>query len=100
MSPTTAAEDRADAVRTLTWYLQRRDQTPAADRPDPEVDAGEAVQALLARGWRRTAARPALPWEPTPGDTPADPTTVRQRAAQARAALTRPNTASTEETDL
>jgi hypothetical protein len=83
----TTDTDRADAVRTLTWYLTRRDQTAQADRADAEVDAAEILQALLARGWRRTAAEPAPPWMPTRGPR-ADPDAVHRHAAAARAALT------------
>lgn len=99
MSPSTSSTDRADAVDAVAWYLRRRDQTPATDRSDPELDAGEIVQALMLRGWRRTAARIAPAWTPDPNATPADPDTVRQRAAQARAGLARPTPATTEETD-
>lgn len=84
----TTNPDRADAMRTVAWYLTQRDRTPTADRPDAEIDAAEIVHALMVRGWRRTAARPALPWEPDPqSSTPANPETVRTVAAQARAAL-------------
>ncbi|WP_160051443.1 hypothetical protein [Nocardiopsis sp. FR26] len=94
MSPT-ADTDRADAVRAVAWYLAQRDRTPSAERPDPDVAAAEIVQALYARGWRRTAAQPAPPWMPTrqQGERAA-PDTVRQHAARARANLARP----TEET--
>ncbi|WP_435109412.1 hypothetical protein [Nocardiopsis synnemataformans] len=91
MSPTTDT-DRADAVRAATWYLTRRDQTPASARPDPEVDAAELVQALWARGWRRTVVQAAPPWMPTPPGQRADPDAVHRHAAEARAALTRQET--------
>ena len=100
MSPSTSSTDRADAVDAVAWYLRRRDQTPATDRADPDIDAGEIVQALMLRGWRCTAARIAPAWAPDPNATPADPDTVRQRAAQARAGLNRPTTpTNAEETD-
>ena len=99
MSPSTTSTDREDAIRALTWYIRRRDQTPAAERADDDIEAGEMVQALMLRGWRRTAARPALPWQPDPGGERADPDTVRQRAAEARAGLNRTAPASTQEND-
>lgn len=97
MSPSTTNPDREDAVRAVAWYLRRRDQTPAADRADADLDSAEIVQALMLRGWRRTAARIAPAWTPDPDAVPADPDTVRQRAAQARAGLNRTTPPSTEE---
>ena len=89
MSPSTTNPDRADAIDTVTWYLRRRDQTPATDRADADIDAAEIVQALMLRGWRRTEARQRPPWMPDLSvGAPADPDTVHQRAAQARASLT------------
>ncbi|GAA1470221.1 hypothetical protein NE857_31465 [Nocardiopsis exhalans] len=96
MSPSTTSADRAEAIDAVAWYLTRRDQTPAAERADPEIEAAEIVQALMVRGWRRTEARPALPWQPDPTGRPADPADVHRHAAQARAALTQ-TTTSTEE---
>lgn len=98
MSPSTTNPDRADAVDAVAWYLRRRDQTPAADRADVDIEAAEIVQALMLRGWRRTEARHRPPWMPdmTEG-VPADPDTVRARAAQARAGLNRTTPPSTEE---
>lgn len=92
MSPSTSSTDRADAVDAVAWYLRRRDQTPATERTDVDLEAGEIVQALMLRGWRCTAARIAPAWAPDPDAVPADPDTVRQRAAQARAGLARPTT--------
>lgn len=84
--------DRADAVRAVAWYLAQRDRTPPAERPDVDVDAAEIVQALHARGWRRTAAQPSPPWMPTHTGQRADPDTAHRGAAAARAALTRQET--------
>lgn len=89
MSPSTPNADRADANKAVAWYIAQRDQTPRAECPDPDITAGEIVQALMLRGWRRTAARAAPAWTPDPTATPADPATVRARAAQARAGLAR-----------
>lgn len=97
MSPSTTSADRAEAVDAVAWYIAQRDLQTRSERPDPDHTAAEIVQSLMVRGWRCTAARPALPWQPTPGDTPADPDTVRRRAAQARAALTQPTTTTSAE---
>lgn len=96
MSPT-ADTDRADAVRAITWHLTRRDQTPATDRADADLAAAEILQALTARGWRRTAAQPAPPWMPAPPGERATPDTVRRHAQAAREALTRPQETTTDE---
>lgn len=88
---------RADAVRTLTWYLTRRDQTAPADRADAEVDAAEAVQALWARGWRPTAVQPTPPWLPNPSGDRAAPDAVHRHAAAAREALARSAQEATDE---
>lgn len=100
MSPSTTNPDREDATKAIAWYLYRRDRTPATDRTDPDLEAGEIVQALMLRGWRRTEARQRPPWMPDLTEaTPADPDTVRARAAEARAGLTRPNPSPTQETE-
>ena len=79
--------DRRDAERAVTWYLTRRDQTTATARADADDDAAEIVQALWARGWRRTVNQAAPPWMPSTGRR-ADPADVPRLAAEARAALT------------
>lgn len=99
MSPSTTNLDRADAVDAVAWYIAQRDQTARADRPDPDITANEVVQALMLRGWRCTAARIAPAWTPDPDAVPADPDTVRQRAAQARAGLNRTTTTPAKEAD-
>lgn len=93
MSPSTTNPDREDANKAVAWYLARRDRTPAAERTDVDIEAAEIIQALMLRGWRRTEARHRPPWMPDLAEgVPADPDTVRARAAQARAGLARPTT--------
>lgn len=74
------------AVAALAHRIRERDAAPAEERPDADLFAGEFLIAMRGQGWRPTAARSPIAWQP-PHSPPPAPEVAERGAEIARQVL-------------